>query len=185
MKALPLLKHNIDTILKARHLTRRDLAQWVRQSMNNKIIDPWISHIFGKPDAEFQMKYLDRIAEFFGLPVYQLFQPGISALTERRKSNRRTGRDRRISAMNLRVQESLSQQVAGISADDIALLATIKTLSASSRETIRGRARELADSERQTGGKARGRRPAETASGASKVPTTRAAGQPQGKSSDA
>lgn len=98
MKALPLLKHNIDTLLKARHQTRRELAQWVRQSMDTKKIDPWISHIFTNPDAEFQMKYLDRIADFFGIEVYKLFQPGISSVTERRKGgNRRTTVDRRIS----------------------------------------------------------------------------------------
>ena len=99
MKALPLLKHNIDTLLKARSQTRRDLAMWVRQSMDKKKIDPWISHIFTNPDAEFQMKYLDRIADFFGLAVYQLFQPGIADRSERRSgSDRRKRLDRRVSA---------------------------------------------------------------------------------------
>lgn len=99
MKASVLLKHNIDTLLKARHQTRHDLAVWVRQSTDAKKVDPWISQIFTRPDREFQMKYLDRIADFFGIAVYQLFQPGISPLTERRKGrDRRGGRDRRISA---------------------------------------------------------------------------------------
>ena len=99
MKANLLLKHNIDTLLKARHQTRRDLAAWVRQSLDPKKIDPWISQIFTNPDREFQMKYLDRMADFFGIAVYQLFQPGISPLTERRSGTERRQRsDRRISA---------------------------------------------------------------------------------------
>ena len=99
MKALPLLKHNIDQLLKARRQTRHDLAVWVRQSMDRKKVDPWISKIFTQADAEFQMKYLDRIADFFGIAVYQLFQPGISPLTERRtRLDRRSWHDRRISA---------------------------------------------------------------------------------------
>ena len=44
------------------------------------------------------LKYLDRIADFFGIATYQLLQPGISPLTERRSGlDRRLGRDRRIS----------------------------------------------------------------------------------------
>jgi hypothetical protein len=105
MKALPLLKHNIDTLLKARHQTRRELAVWVRQSMDRKKVDPWISQIFTHPDREFQMKYLDRIADFFGIAVYQLFQPGISHLTERRKAERRSGQDRRVSRAFPSVQQ--------------------------------------------------------------------------------
>jgi hypothetical protein len=137
MKALPLLKHNIDTLLRERRHTRRDLAMWVRQSMDKKKIDPWISHIFSKPDAEFQMKYLDRIAEFFGVPVYQLFQPGISHLTERRKAERRTGKDRRVSAMNQRVRQSLSEAVASLSQTDVADMIRLKTLSDASRDAMR------------------------------------------------
>jgi len=99
MKANQLLKHNIDTLLKARRQTRRDLAAWVRQSLDPKKIDPWISQIFTNPEREFQMKYLDRMADFFGIAVYQLFQPGISPFTERRSgTTRRSGHDRRISA---------------------------------------------------------------------------------------
>lgn len=99
MRASLLLKHNIDTLLKARHQTRHDLAVWVRQSTDKGKVDPWISKIFTAHDREFQMKYLDRIADFFGIAVYQLFQPGISPFTERRKGHdRRGGRDRRISA---------------------------------------------------------------------------------------
>jgi hypothetical protein len=92
MKAKALLKHNIDTLLKARHQQRQDLAQWCRRS------PAWLTQILTKPEREFPTKYLDRVADFFGIAVYQLFQPGISQLTERRKATeRRSGQDRRIS----------------------------------------------------------------------------------------
>lgn len=128
MKALPLLKHNIDTLLDARNQTRHDLAVWVRQSTNRKRVDPWISKIFTTADAEFQTKYLDRIADFFGIAVYQLFQPGISPLTERRsRSNRRTGRDRRIS------QAVLSERPG-----DVDVMHIIRALSREKREKAIG-----------------------------------------------
>lgn len=98
MKAPALLKHNIDALLNKRGQSRRDLAMWVRQSTDKDLVDAWISGIFTRPEREFQMKYLDRIADFFGVAVYQLFQPGISPLTERRSGReRRTGLDRRVS----------------------------------------------------------------------------------------
>lgn len=97
MKALPLLKHNIDTLLARRGETRRQLAEWVRQSTDKKKTDPWISRIFTREEREFQIKYLDRIASYFGIEVYQLFMPNISSLTERRSGrDRRSGVDRRI-----------------------------------------------------------------------------------------
>lgn len=90
MKANALLKLNIDTILRARGQTRKDLAFWCRRS------ESWISKIFRSEKREIPIRYLDRISDFFGLATYQLFQPGISPLTERRKHERRSGRDRRI-----------------------------------------------------------------------------------------
>lgn len=97
MHASRLLKHNIDALLRGRHQTRHDLAQWCRRS------DPWLSKILSESPGNNQsrsvpLKYLDRIADFFGIATYQLFQPGISGLTERRSGrDRRTGLDRRIS----------------------------------------------------------------------------------------
>jgi hypothetical protein len=72
------------------------LAVWCHKT------DGWLSKILAdEPDHAkargLPVKYLDRIADFFGLATYQLLQPGISALTERRKgTERRSGRDRRI-----------------------------------------------------------------------------------------
>lgn len=92
LKAHYLLKKNVDALLDARRLTRKELAFFCRRS------ESWISQIFSNPDRNIPLKYLDRIAEFFGLATYQLFQPGISPLTERRSGReRRSGMDRRVS----------------------------------------------------------------------------------------
>ena len=137
MKANALLKQNIDTLLRARGQTRRELACWVRQSVNPKKVDPWISQIFTQPNREFQTKYLDRIAEFFGLAVYQLFQPGISSVTERRRVvDRRRGQDRRISARNHTLPVTPIRQI-DISPEDEALLAEIKGLSYDEAQRLR------------------------------------------------
>jgi hypothetical protein len=91
LRAGNLFKHNVDALLKRRGQTRHDLAMWCRRS------DAWLSKILGQDDRNLPLKYLDRIADFFGLAAYQLFQPGITPLTERRSNaDRRTGRDRRI-----------------------------------------------------------------------------------------
>ncbi len=91
VKAARLLAENILALLRVRHLSQHDLAQWCHHS------DPWLSAILtGKREAQFSD--LDRIADFFGLATYQLFQPGISGVTERRSGqDRRKGQDRRIS----------------------------------------------------------------------------------------
>lgn len=99
IKAHHLLKQNIDALLKARGQKRKELAGWCRRS------EGWLSQIFTDDDRNLPLKYLDRIAEFFGLATYQLFQPGISPLTERRSGiDRRKGKDRRISAAVLSEQ---------------------------------------------------------------------------------
>ena len=92
MHAHLLLKRNIDSLLKARNQTRHDLAMWCRRT------DPWLSKILD-PNGKrgLPLKYLDRIADFFGISAYQLLQPGISPLMERRKGDRRSGVDRRLS----------------------------------------------------------------------------------------
>src|SRR3990167_5291086 len=137
MKANHLLKSNIDTLLHKRGQTRRDLAMWVRQSIEKRKVDPWISHIFTNPDNEFQMKYLDRIADFFGLAVYQLFQPGISHLTERRAGHeRRSGQDRRINARLPGEQRTIHG--VSLSSDDVAVLKDLHELKNEDYQRVRG-----------------------------------------------
>jgi hypothetical protein len=92
MKANLLLKTNIDALLRARGQTRKDLAMWCRRT------ESWISKAFRDPNRSIPLRYFDRIADFFGLATYQLFQPGITPYTERRSGKeRRSGIDRRLS----------------------------------------------------------------------------------------
>lgn len=90
VKANRLLKDNIDAMLRERGQSRRDLAEWCHKS------ESWISKIFSEERREFQVSQLDRIADFFGLDTYRLFQPGVARVTERRKGDRRAGQERRI-----------------------------------------------------------------------------------------
>lgn len=90
VKAHRLMAENVSTLLRARGQTQHDLAQWCHRS------DVWVSQ-FLQGKRMWQLDDLDRIADFFGIATYQLFQPGIAPLTERRKAvNRRTGRERRV-----------------------------------------------------------------------------------------
>lgn len=90
LKALYLLRTNIRSLLNARKEDQKTLAEWCGHDKS------WINKFLNEGRG-MQMQDLDRIATFFGLEAYQLFQPGISILTERRHSaDRRGGRERRI-----------------------------------------------------------------------------------------
>ncbi len=92
LRASFLLKQNIDYLLKERRHTQKALARWCGRD------ESWLSHLLRNPNRGVPLKYLDRIADFFGIATYQLFQPGIAPLGERRKrGERRGGKDRRIS----------------------------------------------------------------------------------------
>ena len=90
IRAVQLLRENIGALLAERRLKQKDLASWCGHS------EAWIS-AFLREEREIPVKELDRIADFFALATYQLFQPGISRSTERRHAQRRVGRDRRVS----------------------------------------------------------------------------------------
>lgn len=91
MKAARILAENIRELLKRGGFTQHDLAFACRHS------DPWISDFLaGK--KEIQFADFDVIADFFGLKAHELLRPGISHLYERRRSERRSGRERRIEA---------------------------------------------------------------------------------------
>ncbi len=103
MKASRILAENVSALLKLRGLSQHDLAQWCRHS------DVWLSNFLaGK--RQIQLKDLDRMADMLGVVTYQLFQPGIAPSTERRKTQRRSGTDRRISHQT-RVLNALAQQI--------------------------------------------------------------------------
>lgn len=85
------MKLNIAALLRGRHLHQKDLADWCRNT------ESWISKIMKlESSREFPLKYWDRIADFFGVETYQLLQPGIASQTERRKAERRSGKERRV-----------------------------------------------------------------------------------------
>lgn len=84
-----LLRRNVQALLNGRKESQKALAMWMGHSA------AWLNKILNA-ERGCPVKYLDRLADFFGLAPYQLLQPGISALTERRKGERRDGRDRRI-----------------------------------------------------------------------------------------
>lgn len=91
LKATYLFTENVKELLAKRHHTQRELAVWCKHS------EVWLSKIL-KHEREAQMKDLDRIAAFFGLATYQLFQPGVTAATERRRgTDRRSHKERRVS----------------------------------------------------------------------------------------
>jgi len=92
-KAKYLLVQNIRTLLAARGVDDKALATWCGHQ------PAWLSKILAG-DRGIKLSDLDCIADFFGLTVMQLFSPGISALTERRrfarrKTDRRAVGDRR------------------------------------------------------------------------------------------
>jgi transcriptional regulator with XRE-family HTH domain len=124
VKATGLLRHNIRTLLRSRGQTPHDLAFYCRKT------DAWISKILSDKESDqtrgLPLKYLDKIADFFGVAPYQLFQPGISPLAERRmRQERRCGRDRRIRAAQ---PGTIAAADLSLSAEDVALLLRIKSL---------------------------------------------------------
>jgi hypothetical protein len=172
MRANALIKQNVDGLLRQRHQSRKDLAQWCRKS------ESWLSKIMNEERREFPMKYWDRIADFFGLSAYQLLQPGRSTQSERRSGlDRRAGKDRRLSAVNHQVRESVSSLVANLQPSDVADLIRLKALSAESRDVLRANAQALETSERQAAGRTRRRSPAGTAATASTPPGARGSRQ--------
>jgi hypothetical protein len=88
--ALTLLRRNIEALLEGRKESQTTLAFALSHDKS------WLNK-FLRGSREIQFSDLDKIAQFIGVATYQLFQPGISALTERRSQlARRSGRDRRV-----------------------------------------------------------------------------------------
>lgn len=90
IKAARLLAENVSALLARDRLDQHDLAVWCRHS------DPWVSD-FLRGKRNWTLADLDRVADFFHLVPYQLFQPGVSNRTERRAGvDRRSAKERRI-----------------------------------------------------------------------------------------
>lgn len=90
LRAPEIMRRNVTDLLLERHHTQTDLASWLGRGKS------WINK-FLNGHREIRLTDLDRIADFFGLATYQLFQPGIGSSSERRSGReRRCGRDRRV-----------------------------------------------------------------------------------------
>jgi transcriptional regulator with XRE-family HTH domain len=90
LRAVNQLRQNVLELLRVRHEDQKTLAfhMGIDKSTINKFL---------KGTREVQLADLDSMADFFGIATYQLFQPGISRLTERRSGrDRRSARERRI-----------------------------------------------------------------------------------------
>lgn len=99
MKARLLLARNLHAILTARGQNQTDLAQWCHKKSS------WINKILAGT-RPLHIDDFDRVADFCGLNVYQLFSPGVSHLTERRRLvDRRGAKERRIGHVNRIIEE--------------------------------------------------------------------------------
>ncbi len=88
IKADYLVVENIQALLTARRVDAKALAMWCGHK------PAWISKILSRHRG-ISLSDLDKVADFFGLTCAQLLQHGISALCERRKSQRRAKEERR------------------------------------------------------------------------------------------
>lgn len=88
LKATHQLRANVKALLIARKDDQKDLAFAIGRHPTT------ISKFLGG-QRECQLEDVDAMADFFGLSAYQLFQPGMSALTERRRGTERRQRTRR------------------------------------------------------------------------------------------
>lgn len=92
ISAMRALKLNIKALLHAQHRKQKDLTDYLG------VTEGWLSNILTKDSRNMQLQYIDRMADFFRVEPYQLFQPGIVPDTNRRSGkDRRSGRDRRVS----------------------------------------------------------------------------------------
>lgn len=132
MKAELLLKQNIAALLRVRGLRQVDLATWCHCS------EAWLSKILNGQGSEkrgLPVVYLDRIADFLGVSPYQLFQPGISPATERRKMvDRRKGTERRI--RHQQAGAGMRASDLHLTAEDVAFLLRVRSLNKADRAEL-------------------------------------------------
>lgn len=83
-----LLAENLRTLIAARSVDAGDVAMATGHGSS------WISKILNG-DRGMRVEDVGKVASYFGLTVAELFSPGISAVTERRRVSRRSGSERR------------------------------------------------------------------------------------------
>lgn len=125
------MKENIDGLLKKQGLRRHDLAQWCKRG------DDWISHIMNTPSRGFPVDYWPKIADFLGVEVFHLLQPGATPLTERRSgTDRRQGIERRVGPAQ-RLRERDREPIAPLTADEHELIARMRALPSAAMQQLR------------------------------------------------
>ena len=136
MKSQRILRQNIAAILRARGMTPADLAKACGLSRS------WATKVFKerrdpREQRPITMQHLEKFVEVLGLSAYQLFQPGISHLTERRKGrDRRSGQDRRIDARRSGLPSTPIRQLA-VTPEDEAILAELHGLTYEQYQHVR------------------------------------------------
>lgn len=83
-----LLAENIRTLIAARGVDAGDVAMATGHGSS------WISKVLNG-DRGMRVVDVGKVAAYFGLTIAELFSPGISAVTERRRVSRRSGNERR------------------------------------------------------------------------------------------
>ncbi len=84
-----LLAENIRALLAARHVDGAALSMAIGHTPS------WLSKIM-MGDRKMSVEDAGKVAAYFGLSLAELFSPGISSVTERRKGQRRAAEPRRI-----------------------------------------------------------------------------------------
>ena len=84
MRAEYLVIQNIKALLRSRGVTADGLSAWCGHR------GAWMSKIL-TGQRGVKLKELDKVADFFGITVDQLFRPGIAPILERRRAERRHG----------------------------------------------------------------------------------------------
>lgn len=97
LRGIYVLRENLVALMRSRGMTQDELATAVGRKKS------WLNK-FLKGSRQIQLVDIDRMADYLGVSTYQLFQPGLSRMAERRVGERRTGADRRV-ALSLRTAE--------------------------------------------------------------------------------
>jgi hypothetical protein len=172
MQAQYLLRENIKALLRSRQEDASALSGWLGHDKS------WINKILNG-HRDMQIGDFDRVADFFGIATYQLLQPGISRLTERRQnSDRRVGRDRRIGHSHRAMLETAAEldrvrpsvATKGRDANAAAVIDPIHRVIEQAAREIQRLSASMEDARRQTavvGGKAARVRPRDRAVGRS------------------
>lgn len=90
MRANLVMKQNVKHYIRERGLSQKGLAMYCYKK------ESWASKILTVEKRSFPPRYYDRIADYLGVSLYELFRPGLSHLTERRSgTDRRMMKERR------------------------------------------------------------------------------------------